>query len=252
MTAPRREVLAEGVFFCGAEADELFPLIKAHHYSRRLPGNIQHCYSIRRAGGLFGDKGEPVAGSIFSIPSTRWDEPLIELTRLVRLPDCAVPMSKLISFSCDWLKKAGHSLVVSYADWTQKHHGGVYQSAGWNYAGCRDRAMDGVLIDGVFKPGRSCNSTYGTRSPDKLRELLPSHVIEPHYDEGKHLYWKALAIAGRSKARRLGLQSLPYPKPKFATGPVDERVPTRASAVQPRAVAPIIEQPKPAKQEATP
>jgi hypothetical protein len=99
--------------------------------------------------------------------------------------------------------------------------------------------MDGVLIDGIFKPGRSCNSSYGTRSPTKLKELLPSHSIEPHFDEGKHLYWKPLMIAGRTRAKRLGLKSVEYPKPN-ATRPLDEAVPTVARAVQPRRVAPNV------------
>jgi len=224
-------------FMTGADPDELWPLVKQFHYSRRMPGNIQHCYAVRAAGGLFGDKGDPIAGAIFSIPGTRWSEELIELTRLVRRPDCAVPMSKLIAFSCHWLNLAKHPLVISFADRTQGHHGGVYQAAGWDYDGCRERAMDGVLIDGVFKPGRSCNSAWGTRSPDKLREMFPSKAIEPHWDEGKHLYWKALRVAGRTKARRLGLKSAPYPKPN-AVGPLDERLPSRASFVQPEATAP--------------
>jgi hypothetical protein len=225
-------------FLTGADPDELWPLVRQHHYSRRMPGNIQHCYVIRSPGGLFGDKGEPIAGAIFSIPGTRWTEDLIELTRLVRRPDCDVPMSKLISFSCHWLKIARHPLVISFADRTQGHHGGVYQAAGWQYDGCRDKAMDGLLIDGVFKPGRSCNSAYGTRSPSKLQERFPSKVIEPHFDEGKHLYWKPLMVAGRSKARRLGLKAEPYPKPN-AAGSMDEPVPTGASVEHPHAAAPI-------------
>ena len=224
----------------GAEPDELWPLIKQFHYSKRMPGNIQHCYAVRASGGLFGNHGEPLAAAIYSIPGTRWGEELVELTRLVRRPDFDIPLTKLISFSTGWLKQQGWALVVSFADRTQGHHGGIYQAAGWNYDGCRDRAMDGVLIDGVFKPGRSCNSTWGTRSPEKLRQILPSRKIEPHYDEGKHLYWKALAIAGKTKAKRLGLKSIPYPKPN-AVRPADERLPSRASVVQPHGTAPNLQ-----------
>ena len=223
----------------GASPDEVWPLVKAHHYSRRMPGNIQHCYAVREAGGMFGDSGPVVAAAVFTIPPTRWSEDVIELARLVRNPSHSRPLSTLISFSCQWLKKSGVALVVSFADWTQNHHGGVYQAAGWNYDGCRDRAMDGVLIDGVFKPGRSCNSTWGTRSPSKLAELMPSRTIEPHFDDGKHLYWKALCVAGKTRAKRLGLKSVPYPKPNAAR-PVDERGNHPcASAVQPRGAAPI-------------
>jgi hypothetical protein len=224
-------------FMTGAEPDEVWPLVKAHHYSKRMPGNIQHCYAIRGEGGLFGDKGEVMAAVVFTIPPTRWSENVIELARLVRKPDCKRPMSELLSFACMWLKRSGWSLVVSFADWTQNHHGGVYQASGWNYDGQRDRRMDGVIVDGVFKPGRSCNSTWGTRSPTKLAGMFPNRRIEPHYDEGKHLYWKALNIAGKTRAKRLGLKSVSYPKPN-ATCPVDEPKPMGVSAVQPREVAP--------------
>jgi hypothetical protein len=76
--------------------------------------------------------------------------------------------------------------------------------------------MDGVFIDGTFVPGRSCNARYGTQSPRQLAERLAGHTVEPHYDEGKHLYWRALNREGKRKAERLGLKSLAYPKPDVA------------------------------------
>lgn len=206
----------------GADPDEVWPLVRDHHYSGRMPANIQNCYAVRTSGGLFGDHGDVQAAIVFSVPPTRWTEEVLELSRLVRLPNFAAPLSMLVSFACGWVKKNGNwPLVVSFADRTQSHHGGIYQACGWSYDGCRERAMDGVLIDGVFKPGRSCNSAWGTRSPTKLSERLPGRTIEAHYDEGKHLYWRPLLIAGRARARRLGLRSMPYPKP--AIRPADER-----------------------------
>lgn len=222
----------------GASPDEVWPLIKRYHYSKRMPGNIRHCYAARESGGMFGDSGEVLAAAIYSNPPTRWAEEVIELTRLVRSQEFPVPLTRLLSFSTTWLKTQGHVLAVSYADWTQGHHGGIYQAAGWHYDGQRDRAMDGLVVDGIFKPGRSCNAEWGTRSPDRLRERFPGRSIEPHYDEGKHLYWKPLAIAGRTKAKRLGLRNVPYPKPN-AIRPADEPVPTGASLVQPQGIAPI-------------
>lgn len=222
----------------GATQDEVWPLIRDHHYSGRMPANVQHCFSVRKPGGLFGDTGEPVAAVVFTIPPTKWSEEIVELARLVRIPDYDQPLTQLIAFASRWLRKAGWSLAVSFADWTHNHHGGIYQAAGWKFGGKRERAMDGLIIDGTFKPGRSCNSTFGTRSPGRLRERLQGAEIEPHYDEGKFLYWHPLAVSGRSKARRLGLESLPYPKPD-AAGPPDERLPSRVSLVQPEAAAPI-------------
>lgn len=223
----------------GATPEEIWPLIRAHHYSRRLPGNIQYCYAARKPGGLFGDTGDIEAGAIFSIPPTRWAEPVLELSRLVRVPLLEFPLSLLLSFSCDRLRRHGGPLVVSFADFTQGHHGGIYQAAGWNYAGKRERRMDGVMIDGVFHPGRSCNSRWNTRSPDKLRRIMPARTIEPHYDEGKYLYWRALSVAAKTRAKRLGLSINPYPKPT-ADSPFDAPVPTGESRENPPVSAPNI------------
>lgn len=191
-------------------------LVKHFHYSRRWPSNVQVVGTWHEAGGLFGDRGNPVAACVFAIPPTRWAEPVLELARLVRRDDRPVPLTGLIGKTVDWCRKQGADVIVSFADWTQHHHGGIYQAASWNYAGCRDRACDGILLDGVFWPGRSCNSKWSTRSPDRLREIMPGRQIEPHYDEGKHLYWRALSRAGKKQAARLGLASLPYPKPEKA------------------------------------
>ena len=62
-----------------------------------------------------------------------------------------------------------------------------------------------------FVPGRMANNAYGTQSPTKLNERGINAV--PHYDDGKHLYWRALNRSGRQKSKRLGLLSMPYPKP---------------------------------------
>jgi hypothetical protein len=223
----------------GASADELLPLIRAFHYSRRIPSNPQHCFAVRKPGGLFGENGEAVAGIIFSLAQAKWSEPVLELSRLVRSPEYKEPLTKLIAFSVEWLKRNKWDLVISYADWTQTHHGGIYQAASWLYDGKRDRAMDGLIVNGVFVPGRSCNASYGSRSPEKVSAILPGQQVEPHYDEGKHLYWKPLSRTGKKQAIRLGLKSLKYPKPN-ADGPLDERLPSRASFVQPEASAPTL------------
>jgi len=73
--------------------------------------------------------------------------------------------------------------------------------------------MDGVMINGIFRPGRSLNASFSTRSPIKLRSILHDQIIEPHYDMGKYLYWKALNRSGEVKAKRLKLEKNKYEKP---------------------------------------
>lgn len=73
--------------------------------------------------------------------------------------------------------------------------------------------MDGLLVNGKFYPGRTCVSKFGTRSPVLLKDKRPEWDILPHFDEGKHLYWKALDKNGLKKAQEYGLEAHPYPKP---------------------------------------
>ena len=206
------DVAARDLHFHSEQSDEAVALVKKFHYSHRAPANVQFVGTFHVGGGLFGDFGPAIAAVFFSVPPTKWAEPVVELSRLVRDEACRVPLTKLVAVACREVKRRGHDLVVSYADSTQGHHGGVYQACSWNYNGKRAAAMDGVLIAGKFFPGRTCNSVYGTRSPEKLAALLGTEVL-PHYDGGKHLYWKPLSRAGTKKAARLGLVSVPYPKP---------------------------------------
>jgi len=193
---------------------EAVELVKRFHYSRRAPSNVQCVGTYHEDGGLFGDYGHAVAACFFSLPPTRWNEEVWELSRLVR-DSAPRPLTALIAQTCRAAKAKGADLLVSFADRTQGHHGGIYQAASWAYDGARERRMDGVIVDGRFVPGRSANAAWGTRSPEKLTQLLRKPVA-PHYDEGKHLYWRALTKEGNRRAKRLGLKSLPYPKPAMA------------------------------------
>jgi hypothetical protein len=207
---------ASALFFHAGDSAEAAALVERYHYSRRMPSNIQVIGAVHLAGGLFGTRGDCVGACIFTIPPTRWSEPVWELARLVKRGDERLPLSFLIRLTVAQVRKTGLcDLLVSFADQTQGHHGGIYQAAGWHYDGKRNASVDGLIIDGEFKPGRSCNSAFGTRSATKLMAER-GIVAEPHYDEGKHLYWRALNKAGEAKAGRLGLRNRTYPKPKLA------------------------------------
>lgn len=197
---------ARSLHFRTGKTAEAESLVLRHHYSKRVPANVVLVGSLHLEGGLFGGDGRAVAACFFSIPPTRWSEPVYELSRLVRGDD-KVPLTLLISLSVKQMKRMGADLLVSFADKTQGHEGFVYRAANWKYGGLRERRMDGVLIDGTFIPGRSCNSLYGTRSPAKLKLLMPTKQVEPHFDDGKHCYWLALNQAGEEKAMRLSLNA---------------------------------------------
>lgn len=195
--------------------DQLKNLVSDFHYSGR-PVNSIYTFTWHKVKESFWGEipGDIVAGAAFSSPPTRWSEEVLELLRLVRSEESGIPpLTGLLSESIKWLRKnSKYDLLISFADSTQGHHGGIYQAASWNYHGKRARAMDGLIINGEFVPGRTCNARYGTRSPVLLREQRPDLEVEPHYDEGKYLYWKALNKAGMKKAARLNLESNKYIK----------------------------------------
>ena len=190
------------------QVDAAKRLVMTYHYSHRWPANVQLVTTWHDAGGLFGDFGPAIAALCFSIPPTRWAEEVWELSRLVRHEGTCPPLTGLIAAACREAKQRGAHLLVSFADATHGHHGGIYRAASWHYAGCRPARMDGVTVAGVFVPGRSANSRWGTQSPTRLRAMgIPA---DPHMDAGKHLYWRALTRIGRRRAKRLALLSLDW------------------------------------------
>ena len=188
-------------------------LVKKFHYSGYVPSNIQYCTTLIQ-------NENAVASVYYSIPATRWSENVLELCRLVR-DENVYPkpiLTQLISESIRFIKKdKKFDLLISFADSTHNHHGGVYQAASWNYHVLRKSSHDGFIINGEFVPRRTCNHRWGTSSRTRLLDILIplGYSCEPHFDNGKHLYWKSLDNNGKRKAERLNLKSNQYPKPKF-------------------------------------
>ena len=194
----------------GPELNQAAALVVAHHYSQRAPGGVRLC-------GTWWEGARMVAACFLSEPPTRWSEPVMELSRLVRVPGAdSVSLTQLISQTLKSAKARADlpRLVVSFADNTQGHHGGVYQAASWGYTAFRQPSCDGFDIDGEFVPRRTAYGRYGTSSVDMVVAIaqMGGQVATPHYDAGKHLYWKAVDREGEKVAARLGLQKLPYPK----------------------------------------
>ena len=193
-----------------AKLSDVRQMVEGFHYSGHLPSAVQYVASLTdRHGGI-------VAAIVFTVPATRWAEPVYELARLVRLPGYRPPLTMLISKACKELeKRKGANLIVSFADSTHTHHGGIYQAASWAFHEKRKPACDGFHIDGKFVPRRTCNHRYGTSSAVKVPLICAASgsVAVPHFDSGKYLYWRAMNPSGRQKAKRLNLSNLPYPKP---------------------------------------
>jgi hypothetical protein len=222
----------------GASADEIWPLVRDYHYSRRSAGLVRHAFAWRNPGGLFGETGEPIAGITYSQPVNRNFPPeSAELSRLVRREDFSGDLSKFVTWSLRWLRANTRTpFVLSYADTTHGHHGGIYQACGFVYVGPTSPGHIGFNApDGSFVHGRICNGRFGTRSVEAIAQLKPDWV--PVYGEPKHLYIFPLRQKWTTIARKHGWQSLPYPKPNAARL-LDEGVPTPASEARTLGAAP--------------
>ena len=160
---------------------------------------------------------------------------VIELVRLVRKESIKAPLSWLISKTIKALKrKGGYDIAISYADATQKHHGGIYQACSWNFHAYRKPGEDGLIIDGEFVPRRSVSTRFGTYAKGKLGAMFDEVKDDPgilafagekekvktiewteHIDQGKYLYWIPLNKKGKHIAiKELDFENNVYPKPE--------------------------------------
>lgn len=225
----------------GASADELWPLVRDYHYSKRMAGLVRHAFAWREPGGLFGETGTPLAGVIYSQPVNRNFPPdSAELSRLIRRNDFGGRLSELVTWSLRWLRANTETpFVLSYADTTQGHHGGIYQACGFIYVGPQTSGHIGYdAPDGSFIHGRICNGRFGTRSVEAIAKIKPDWV--PVYGLPKHLYIFPLRQKWATIARQRGWQSFPYPKPSAARL-LDAPVPAGASKARTLGAAPHLE-----------
>ena len=202
------------LFMTGAQPEEVWPLVRDFHYSKRMPSNVHHCFAWRRAGGLFGDFGEPIAAAIFGQPVNRaWPTDVLELQRLVRRDDFDGRLSEFVSWCLRYLRKTANApFIISYADTGKGHHGGIYQATGWSFVSETGRYQDGIITEaGEYIHGRQCNRMYGSRSLETLR-AIPGAV--PAYHETKYLYVYPLRQNLKPLLKRFGWVALDYPKPQ--------------------------------------
>lgn len=154
---------------------------------------------------LFGQGATPEIGSPYGLPQTE----ICELTR-VALNKHETPVSRIISIAIKFLKKhcPGLKLIVSFADTSQGHHGGIYQAGGWIYAGGSE--THAYRVNGVNIHPKSLHSKYGKggQSIPWLRENVDPKA-ERILAGFKHRYLMPLDSKTKHKIEQL---SKPYPK----------------------------------------
>ena len=158
---------------------------------------------------LFGlGAGRSTSGTRYGLKS---QHDVAELTRIA-LKKHATPVSRLIRIAVKLLRKKCPKLklLISFADPTQGHYGGVYQAAGWIYTGQSHMDGKGFVVHGKEIHSRSLGSRYGVGG-QSLKWLQEN--VDPNTKRftplPKHRY--LLPLDDTTKQRIIPLRQ-PYPK----------------------------------------
>jgi hypothetical protein len=179
------------------------------HYSKRMPLEPLVKVGVWEDGRyigvvLFGRGAANNLGDAWGLQQTE----VAELVR-VALNKHAAPVSRIVSIATKLFRKAspGTRLLVSFADPSEGHHGGIYQAMGWTFTG-RSATGKQYFYEGRWQHNREVTAgAFGKKgakvSPAKLKTL-------PQRDRvGKLRYVLPL---DKSLAGLVASRSQPYPK----------------------------------------
>jgi len=142
-----------------------------------------------------------------------------ELTRIA-LTTHKAPVSRVVRLAIQFLK--GNSpklrLIVSFADPSAGHHGGVYQAGNWIYNGQSASSVEYIGPDGKLWHARMVKKQGWTTVQGKKRKTLTPEQCTPVEKPGKHRYLMPL---DKHMRKRVQSMSKPYPKreKQAMTGP---------------------------------
>lgn len=138
---------------------------------------------------------------------------LLEGCELVRvaLNHHRAPVSRIVSIAIKLLlqQSPGMRLILSYADPTHGHHGGIYQAMGWTYLGETSPATEYIGPDGKHWHSRMISASGIKRVYGQYRSVLTPAQCRIIERAGKHRYALALDDAMRAQLATL---AQPYPK----------------------------------------
>lgn len=132
-----------------------------------------------------------------------------ELTRIA-LSKHITPVSKIMSIAIKLIKKKDPALqlLVSFADQSKSHHGGIYQATNWIYAGTSSPSVE-YWKDGKRWHPRQLSEKGYTVQFGSYRKVPKPSDCEKVRTPGKHRYLFPLTNEMKDKCIKL---SKPYPK----------------------------------------
>lgn len=207
------------------------------HYSKRMPSFKRLQVGVWEGGAfvgvvMFGQGATPEYGKKFGLQSKQ----VCELTR-VALNQHKCQTSRVLSLALKFLRKRCPNLrlVISFADSSQGHHGGIYQAINSIYDGKVE--THAYRVNGKIEHPKTLHSRYG-----KGGQSIP--WLRAHVDQNservvasiKHRYLMPLDSEMRARIAPL---AQPYPKrPKQAEAgahPEPRRCDTDPDAPLPKA-----------------
>jgi hypothetical protein len=141
-----------------------------------------------------------------------------ELTR-VALTKHSVQVSRIMRLALQFLKRNAPELqlVVSFADPSEGHHGGIYQAGNWIYTGRQPSTIEYIAPDGKQWHGRMVSKDGKIKVQGKYRKCWRTDQCTPVEKQGKHRYLFPLDEAMKRKVEPL---RKPYPK-RAGSSPVE-------------------------------
>lgn len=178
------------------------------HYSKSLPCADKVMVGVWENGKfigcvIFSRGATPNLGAPFNLTQFECSE----LTR-VALSAHKAPVSKILSIAIKWFKRQcpGIRLIVSFADPSEGHYGGIYQACNWVFSGQSSPATF-YNIRGKKTHPRSIGSKGRPNTLDGARAIDPKATkIET---PGKYRYLMPLDDEMR---RQIAPLAKPYPK----------------------------------------
>jgi hypothetical protein len=147
-----------------------------------------------------------------------------ELTRIA-MNKHEFPISRIVRLAIIFLKKNSPKLrlIVSFADPSEGHYGGIYQAGNWIYTGKQPSSIEYIAPDGKQWHGRMIKKKGWTVCQGQVRKTWTPDQCVAVNKPGKHRYLMPLDECMRNQIIPL---SKPYPKrPKQAetTDQVEQR-----------------------------
>ena len=199
-------IMVGNSFLYKGRLSDALPLILKHHYTKRRPGDPMETL-------LLIDGEAVIAAATFTSPVNRYfGKGSIELSRLVRTPECEVPMSAFIAGCMKHLKSARNKELkycLSYADTTVGHHGGVYQAS--NFVFVSETKGSSMYVNsetGQIISGRSFDQ-HASGNKDGWERMRSGKKL---------LYVYPLNERKNKLLARFNWKELPYPKPFLRKG----------------------------------